>query len=108
VLLHLVDATQGDVAGAYRTVRRELKAYGGDLAKKKEIVALSKCDAVDEDTLASRLAELQKAARKKPLALSAVSGLGVKEALYALSREISRVKAGEVEAAEAARGPWRP
>src|SRR5262245_25763545 len=81
VLLHLVDATQEDVAGAYRTVRRELKAYGGDLGKKKEIVALSKCDAIDADTLALRMAELQKAARKKPLALSAVSGLGVKDAL---------------------------
>src|SRR5690606_13123677 len=108
VLLHLVDATQEDVAGAYRTVRRELKAYGGDLAKKKEIVALSKCDAVDEETLALRLAELQKAARKKPLALSAVSGSGVKDALYALTREIGRAKADEMAATEAIRRPWRP
>ena len=30
---------------------RELKAYGADLDKKKEIVALSKCDALDKDTL---------------------------------------------------------
>ena len=29
VLLHLVDATAEDVAAAYRTVRAELKAYGG-------------------------------------------------------------------------------
>ena len=108
VLLHLVDATQEDVAGAYRTVRRELKAYGGDLAKKKEIVALSKCDAVDEETLALRLAELQKAARKKPLALSAVSGSGVKDALYALTREIGRAKADDMAATEATRRPWRP
>jgi GTP-binding protein len=108
VLLHLVDATQEDVAGAYRTVRRELKAYGGDLAKKKEIVALSKCDAVDKETLALRLAELQKAARKKPLALSAVSGSGVKDALYALTREIGRAKADEMAATEATRRPWRP
>jgi GTP-binding protein len=108
VLLHLVDATQEDVAGAYRTVRRELKAYGGDLAKKKEIVALSKIDAIDADTLALRVAALQKAARKKPLALSAVSGLGVKDALYALSREIGRAKSSDAESAEAVRKPWRP
>ena len=50
VLLHLVDATGEDVAGAYRTVRAELKAYGAGLEKKKEIVALSKCDALDEET----------------------------------------------------------
>ena len=54
VLLHLVDATSEDVAGAYRTVRAELKAYGGGLAKKKEIVALSKIDALDDDTIAKR------------------------------------------------------
>ncbi|HWJ18773.1 MAG TPA: GTPase ObgE, partial [Geobacterales bacterium] len=46
VLLHLVDITEADVARAYRTVRGELKAYGADLNRKREIVALSKCDAV--------------------------------------------------------------
>jgi GTP-binding protein len=107
VLLHLVDATQEDVAGAYRTVRRELKAYGGDLAKKKEIVALSKCDAIDAETLELRMAELQKAARKKPLALSAVAGLGVKDALFALTREIGRAQADEADAVAEIK-PWRP
>ena len=59
VLLHPVDATSEDIAGAYRTVRAELKAYGEDLAKKKEIVALSKCDALDDDAIAAKLAELK-------------------------------------------------
>src|ERR1700675_2706943 len=45
VVLHLVDATSADVAADYKTVRRELKAYGGGIEKKKEIVALSKSDA---------------------------------------------------------------
>jgi GTP-binding protein len=96
------------VADAYRTVRRELKAYGADLDKKKEIVALSKCDALDKDTISERLAALQKAARKKPLVLSAVSGLGIKDALYALSREIGR--AGEKDDAdvEMEHKPWQP
>ncbi len=74
--------------------RRELKAYSPELAKKKEIVALSKCDALDDATLAERFEQLKKAARKKPLTLSAVSGHGVKDALYALTREIQR-KDGE-------------
>lgn len=109
VLLHLVDATQEDVGEAYRTVRRELKAYDLDLAKKKEIVALSKIDSLDAETLAERLAELQKAARKKPIALSAVSGAGVKDALFALTREINRATAAELDAADSdERKPWRP
>jgi len=97
VLLHLVDANEEDVAGAYRTVRRELKAYDADLERKKELVALSKCDALDEAVIAERAEALRKAAKKKPLVLSAVSGLGMKEVLFALAREISRVKRQQAE-----------
>src|SRR3569832_977281 len=49
VLIHLVDGTQDDVAGAYKTVRAELDAYEGQLADKIEIVALNKIDAVEPD-----------------------------------------------------------
>ncbi|MBC8049880.1 MAG: GTPase ObgE, partial [Chitinophagales bacterium] len=63
VLLHLVDVNEEDVAGAYKTVRRELRLYGAELHKKLEIVALSKCDAVTPDVAAEKAAQLQKAAR---------------------------------------------
>jgi len=91
-------------------VRAELKAYGGELVKKKEIVALSKCDALDEETIAAKVAELKVAARKKPLVLSAVAGKGVKDVLTALAREITRSKASErVATADGEeRRPWRP
>jgi GTP-binding protein len=110
VLLHLVDATGDDVAAAYRTVRTELKAYGADLVKKKEIVALSKCDALDAVGIAAKVAELRAEARKKPLVLSAVSGAGLKEVLAALAREILRARAKQEHMTEAAdeRGGWRP
>ena len=102
-LLHLVDATQDDVAAAYKTVRAEMKDYGGGLARKKELVALTKCDALTEDVIAEKAAELQRAARKKPLQISAVSGQGMKEALFALAREIERGRAEEkAEAKQAA------
>jgi GTP-binding protein len=110
VLLHLVDATGEDVAGAYRTVRAELKAYGGGLGKKKEIVALSKCDAIGSDALAEQAAALKAAARKKPLLLSAASGRGVPEALAALAREIGKAQGKEraVTRAGEARPRWQP
>ena len=107
VILHLVDATDEDVAAAYKTVRRELKAYGNGLDKKKEIVALSKADALDAETLTTKLTDLKKATRKTPLVLSAVSGLGVKEALFALIREINRTGADE-EDGEGEMEAWRP
>ena len=110
VLLHLIDATGEDLGLAYRTVRAELKAYGGGLGKKREIVALSKCDALDEAALAAKAAELKAAARKKPLLLSAASGRGVKEALAALAREIERTEGKERErdATGEPRPRWQP
>lgn len=107
-LLHLVDATQEDVAGAYKTVRNELEAYGGGLAEKPEIVALSKIDALTPKKLESQLKKLQKVTKKKPLALSSHSKKGVAEALRAVfklagSRETkNKDKKSEKSAA------WRP
>jgi GTP-binding protein len=107
VLLHLVDVTEDDVAAAYKTVRRELRAYGAELNKKTEIVALSKCDAVTPEVAAEKAAVLQKAARKKPLMLSGVSGQGVREALLKLVQVIG--KAQRAEAGEDAETkPWAP
>jgi GTP-binding protein len=107
VLLHLVDATQDDVVAAYTTVRAELKAYSGELAKKKEIVALSKCDALDMTTIAERQAALRAVTKRKPLVLSAVAGLGVKDALRALMDVIDTAKAAE--APQSARpAKWLP
>ncbi len=108
VLLHLVDATGEDIAGAYRTVRAELKAYGGGLEKKKEIVALTKCDALDEATIEAKSAELKAAARKKPLIVSAVSGAGVKELLFALAREIGKGQQRERDEAGEPPPRWQP
>ena len=106
VLLHLVDATQEDVAGAYRTLRSELKAYGAGLERKREIVALSKCDAVEPSLLPEKVEALRRAARKKPLLLSAVSHLGVRLLLAALAREIAKAKRPAREAP--APPAWQP
>lgn len=113
VLLHLVDGTQEDVSGAYRTVRRELMAYGQGLDDKEEIIALSKLDALDADTRKKRLAKLKRAAKKPVLALSAASGEGVREILRALAARVGRatVPKKEKEADAAAptdTGAWSP
>jgi GTP-binding protein len=93
VILHLVDVTEPDVAAAYRTIRGELKAYGAALHRKREIVALSKCDAVTPEVAAEKAAELKAASRKKPLLISAVSGAGVREALLKLAKIINEERA---------------
>ncbi|MEY9125768.1 GTPase ObgE [Bradyrhizobium yuanmingense] len=106
VLLHLVDATCEHAGKAYKTVRNELDAYGGQLTDKIEIVALNKIDAVEPDELKKQKERLKRAAKKTPLLLSGATGQGVKEALRALADVIgeSPVSAKAKSAAEAE--PW--
>jgi len=116
VLLHLVDGTEEDVGAAYKTVRRELKAYGPKLAAKKEIVALNKIDALDEKTRAEKLDALAKASRKKPLLLSGVSGEGRTEALRMLAKIVAVSRGGDEDIGDEdddesegdQRGAWKP
>ncbi len=106
VLLHLVDGTQENVAEAYKTVRGELDAYANGLEAKKELVALSKVDALTEDVIAERQAELEAACGQSVQRLSGVSGSGVPEVLRALWKTIQIHRGAEnpVEVEDT----WRP
>ncbi|RIK84997.1 MAG: GTPase ObgE [Hyphomicrobiales bacterium] len=95
VLLHLVSAQEESPGKAYRTVRRELEAYGHGLAGKPEIVALSQADTLDADARKKKLASLRRAAGRPPILLSAVSGEGVEEALRALMTVVEEARAAE-------------
>ncbi len=109
ILLHLVDATGEDPAAAYRTVRGELEAYGHGLAEKPEVVALSKVDALDRKARDKAAKALAKAAGRKPLILSAVSGEGVAEALHRLARESAAARSADPNAVPAEKEEaWRP
>jgi GTP-binding protein len=106
VLLHLVEGTSEHAGQAYKVVRRELEAYGHGLAEKPEIVALSKADALDEDTLKEQLARLKRAAKAKPFVLSSASGRGVQEVLRAVHSFVDTAKQDDAPAE--APGEWRP
>lgn len=88
VLLHLIDCTQDDPAGAYRTIRNELKAYDLELAMRPEIVCLNKIDALTPELVKEQAKLLNKAYKGKPLLISGVSGEGVKTALYAIAEKL--------------------
>lgn len=107
VLIHLVDCTQTDVAEAWRTVRHELEAYGSGLADKPEILALSKVDALDADTLAMQKEALEAAAGRPVSLVSGVSGQGVKDLLREAWRQVQARRA-EAKAAGESAGDWRP
>ena len=92
VLLHLVDVYNNDAGEAYRIIRNELDKYS-DLKDRPEIVALTKCEGVDNEVI-----EMQSQAIREvnPSAyiysISAVSKKGVEELLRALWQDIKIAK----------------
>src|SRR3712207_1553900 len=108
VLLHLVEGTSEHAGKAYKVVRRELQAYGHGLADKPEVVALSKSDALDPETLKEQVARLKRAAKRMPVVLSSASGQGVQEALRALVRVVDATGDEIAPAPTREAAEWRP
>ena len=107
VLLHLIDATHTNPIASWRTIRTELSAYDDGLARKPEIIALSKCDSAPDDYITDLIKELQKAGAKNIMRLSSVTGSGLNEVLRAIddviqSERIKEENEGKVQE------PWRP
>jgi GTPase len=90
VLLHLIDGTQDDIVAAYKTIRNELKAYGQGLAKRAEVIAINKIDALGPELAEDQQKTLSKAIRKKVHLISAVSHEGTEEVLAALWKHIEK------------------
>ena len=89
VLVHVVDAasTEGrDPIEDILAINKELEAYNPELMKRPQIIAANKTDVIyagDEDPVAKLKAEFEpKGIKVYPI--SAVSGQGVKELLYAV------------------------
>jgi GTPase len=96
VILHLVDGTLEDVAGAYRMIRKELTLYGHGLGEKQEIVALNKIDAIEPAAVSAKCEELRSTAGPdvQILPLSGVAGAGVPEVLDAILAALSAADRG--------------
>jgi GTPase len=100
VILHLVDGTLDDIAGAYLAIRQELAAYGNGLAEKPEIVGLNKIDALDPEMVAAKIRQLRRVAGRGAaiMPLSGVTGAGVPEVLGALFAALASEHAERAEA----------
>jgi GTP-binding protein len=95
VLLHLVDATEEDPAGNWQKIRTELESYGHGIADKPELIALNKCDALDELSIQEKKWALEKAAGRRVLAISGVAHLNVEETLRLVRDVIQSVREEE-------------
>jgi GTPase len=106
VLLHLVDATGDDPVGAWRTVRREIEAYGGGLTDKAEVIGLNKIDALEPAEVKKLTAKLKRASKAEVMPLSGAGGDGVEAVLDRLLEAIG-IESGAAKT-EAEAKPWSP
>ena len=67
----------------YQKIRVELDKYAHALSKKAEIIAINKCDCIDDDTLKDIEKEFYKKLKVKPYFISAIAGRGVTDLLRA-------------------------
>lgn len=84
VLLHLVDVYNDDAGEAYQIIRNELLKYG-DLASRPEIVALTKCEGVDEEIIKMQMSSiLAKNPEARVFTISSSAHTGLTEVLREL------------------------
>lgn len=88
VLLHLIDIYNDDAGEAYRVIRGELDRYG-ELKDRPEIVALTKCEGVDDDIIEMQKSSiLQVNPKARVFVISSASKQGIKELLRALAEKV--------------------
>lgn len=97
VIIHIVDAASvegRDPIDDIKKINKELESYNPELLKKPQIIAANKIDVLygDEKTEAiNKLTEAFKEDNIRVMAISAVSGEGVKELLYAVKEMLDNL-----------------
>ena len=77
MLLFMIPADSPDIAGEYRILQRELRLYNRELLDKRRVVAITKCDMLDDDLRKELRRHLP---RKTPTVLiSSLTGEGIAE-----------------------------
>ena len=88
VLLHLIDIYNNDAGEAYQVIRNELEKYS-DLKDRPEIVALTKCEGVDDEIIKMQMSSiLQKNPDAKIFTISSQAHQGLEELLRELANTI--------------------
>jgi len=106
VLLHLVDASGDDPAGAYKIVQSELGNYGAGLAEKPQIVALNKIDAVEPKALDKLEKKLVKLSGGPVMRLSGATGEGLEPVLDQIIEALGPPVGAPAPSEDAE--PWSP
>ncbi|HOU39717.1 MAG TPA: GTPase ObgE [Promineifilum sp.] len=102
VLIHLLDGMATDPLQDYAMINDELALYNPDLANKPQVVVLNKIDLPDVQALEPLVREAISAAGHPFMAISAVTGEGIRPMLYEVKRLLA---AAPVTATTAATTP---
>ena len=91
-LLHLIDATSENIKDDYLTIIKEIEAYDSNLSEKKQIIVLTKSDAVKEQKLNFAKEQLKKLNVQKVFGISSVSGENITKLVRQLQELITSMK----------------
>ena len=90
VLLHLIDVYSDAAGKTYRIIRRELEHYS-DLKDRPELVALTKCEGVDDEIIKMQIGSILKVnISARVYAISSQAHQGLTELLRDLAKEVSK------------------
>ncbi len=88
ILLFMIPADSEDIRKEYQVLLNELKTYNPELSTKQRILAITKCDMLDEELMEQMKAELPEGIRT--VFISSVSGLGIIELKDLIWEEINK------------------
>lgn len=100
-LAHLVSVNPHedlDIVERWRAINNELRRYDTALVDRPQILLLSQVDLVDQETLEEQKAALQDAAGVDVIAVSSVTGTGIRQAVGALWRQVVEARDAKLAA----------
>ena len=97
VLIHLIDGTEAEPFKTYQAIRNELQNYAEKLTLKPEIIAINKCDCIDDETLAEIEKEFIQKTQIQPFFISAVANKNLTELLRKASTFIPEKQVEVIE-----------
>lgn len=95
VLVHLIDIYEKDPEKAYQTITKELEAYSKKLAKRQQIVVLTKIDGLPQDGIQQQIDRLRAVVPKNTpvFAISSQAHLGIAELLREAYKRVLAARA---------------
>lgn len=102
VLLHLIDVYANDPAESYKVIRNELKSYSENLAKRSEIVALTKVEGMDDEIIEMQRQAILEVAPEgtEVIAVSSLARKNLVDVLRLLRHKVESYRVVEAETVE--------